>query len=127
MRAWATGLRLARDWNIGVGDSSGEGARKFSLWGRGDIWREFLGEPATEFSSASGSVPFTVDVSETWCKLGLGAAIQVTDKATFYGNVNYASSFDADARRGSKTRAENSVVRRLNRLLKKSVALAPMA
>jgi outer membrane autotransporter protein len=91
------GLRLARDWDVAGSDTVGGKPRKFTLWGRADLWHEFLGEPTTEFSSATGFIPFTADLNGTWGKLGVGAAMQVTDTATFYGNVNYASSFDADA------------------------------
>ena len=46
--------------------------RQASLWLRGDIWHEFLGQPTTEFSSADGFVPFTADLDGSWWKLGLG-------------------------------------------------------
>ena len=52
------GARVARDW-----DAGGEASKhKFALWGRVDIWHEFLGDPTTEFSSATGSIPFAVEL-----------------------------------------------------------------
>ena len=91
------GARVARDWGVGAVDASGRAPRTFSLWVRGDIWHEFLGEPTTAFSSATGSIPFTADLGDTSGRLGIGASMQVTDAATVYGNVNYESSFDGDA------------------------------
>ena len=86
------GARIVRDWDV-----EGDPKRKFTLWGRADLWHEFLDDPTTEFSSASGFIPFTADLGDTWGKLGIGAARQVSDSTTFYGNVNYETSFDGDA------------------------------
>ena len=49
------GARVARDWDVG---REGADSASSALWGRGDIWHEFLGEPTTEFSSATGFIPF---------------------------------------------------------------------
>jgi len=46
--------------------------RQASFWLRGDIWHEFLGEATTEFSSQTGFIPFTADLSDNVWKLGLG-------------------------------------------------------
>jgi outer membrane autotransporter protein len=86
------GARVARDWDV-----EGDPKRKFTLWGRADLWHEFLDDPTTEFSSATGFIPFTADLGDTWGKLGIGAARQVNDATTFYANVNYETSFDGDA------------------------------
>jgi outer membrane autotransporter protein len=87
------GARVTQDWDVG-GEAS---KRKFTLWGRADLWHEFLGDPTTAFSSATGFIPFTADLGDDWATLGIGAAIQVADAATLYGNVNYDTSFDGDA------------------------------
>jgi outer membrane autotransporter protein len=89
-------VRLARDWDVDEA-RSGVKSRKFTLWGRADLWHEFLGDPTTEFSSATGFIPFTADLGDNWGKLGIGAAMQVADATTLYGNVNYETSFDGDA------------------------------
>jgi len=90
------GARLTRDWDIEEGQNGAE-PRKLTLWGRGDIWHEFLENPKTEFSSADGFIPFTADIGDTWGKLGVGVAWQVSEDATFYGNVNYERSFNDSA------------------------------
>ena len=87
------GARVAGDWEVG-GEAS---KRKFTLWGRADFWHEFLDDPTTEFSSAAGFIPFTVDPGDSWATLGIGAAMPVSDTASLYGNVNYDVSFDGDA------------------------------
>ena len=87
------GARLARDWDVG-----GEGStRKLTVWGRADVWHEFLSDPTTEFSSATGFIPFTADPER---ELG-----QARDRRRYagccshhlYGNVNYDVSFDGEA------------------------------
>jgi outer membrane autotransporter protein len=85
------GARVTREWNFG------EAQRKFTLWGRADLWNEFLGGPTTEISSAAGFVPFTADYGDGWATLGIGAAVQIADSTSVFGNVNYDTSFDGDA------------------------------
>ena len=97
------GARLARSWNLdGSQPAPVEGAaiqrvREASLWARADIWNEFLGEPTTEFSSATGFVPFTTEVDGAWWKLGVGGTYDFNTQSTLYANVNYESAFDGDA------------------------------
>ena len=71
--------------------------RQASVWLRGDIWHEFLGETTTEFSSQTGFIPFTADLAGDVWKLGLGGTWDFDTDATLYGNVNYSQSFDGDA------------------------------
>lgn len=85
------GARLVRQW-IGGGDHP----RHMTFWGRADVWHEFLGDPTTEISSATGPVSFTADLGSSWGKLGVGAAMQGSETVTLYGNANYEASFDGD-------------------------------
>ena len=87
------GARLAHDWDV----VAGEATRKLTVWGRADLWHEFLSDPTTEFSSATGFIPFTADPGENWATLGIGADMQVAATTSLYGNVNYDVSFDGDA------------------------------
>nr|WP_275135267.1 autotransporter domain-containing protein [Stenotrophomonas sp. SAM-B] len=57
------GIRLNR---IGSGQGRNGGARASDAWLRLNAWHEFNGSPRTEFSSATGYVPFTADVDYTW-------------------------------------------------------------
>ena len=77
--------------------SASDAKRKLTFWGRADLWYEFLDDPTTEFSSVAGFIPFTADAGDTWATLGIGAAMQVADNASVYGNVNYDVAFDGDA------------------------------
>ena len=87
------GARVARDWDVGDETSK----RKSTLWGRVDLWHEFLGDPTTEFSSASGFIPSTADLGDSWATLGFGAAMQVSDATSLYVKVNYETSFNGNA------------------------------
>lgn len=97
------GARLARSWNLEEPQGNdpakpGEPVRQASLWLRGDFWHEFIAEPTTEFSSASGFVPFTVDgLQDNVWKLDLGGSWDFNTDATLYGNVGYEQSFDGTA------------------------------
>ena len=86
------GARATQEWDVG-----GDAKRKLTVWGRADLWYEFLDDPTTEFSSVAGFIPFTADAGDTWATLGIGAAMQVADNASVYGNVNYDVAFDGDA------------------------------
>lgn len=86
------GARVARDWDV-----EGDPTRKFTLWLRADLWHEFLGDPTTEFSSAHGAVPFTADLGGSWATLGIGAATQISDATSLYGNINYQTSLNGNA------------------------------
>jgi outer membrane autotransporter protein len=86
------GARVTQEWDVG-----GDAKRKFTFWGRADLWYEFLDDPTTEFSSAAGFIPFTADAGDSWATLGIGAAMQVADSTSIYGNVNYDVAFDGDA------------------------------
>ena len=65
--------------------------------GARDIWHEFLGDPTTEFSSATGFIPFTADLGEAGVNSGLVLPTARDDRATLYGNVNYQTTFENDA------------------------------
>lgn len=87
------GARVTRDWEVGSEASE----RRFALWGRADLWHDFLGDPTTEFSSASGFIPFTADLGSEWATLGIGASMQIGKSTSLYGNVNYDVSFNGGA------------------------------
>ncbi|MDW9589963.1 autotransporter outer membrane beta-barrel domain-containing protein [Sinorhizobium meliloti] len=45
----------------------------------------------------TAKVPFSADLSETWIEFGVGTSLQVSQKTTLYGNVNYETTFDGDS------------------------------
>ena len=72
------GARLARRWAIdGAAGWEGDDARKAAMWLRADLWNEFLGEPTTAFSSATGFIPFTADLGGSWWRLGVGGSFDL--------------------------------------------------
>ncbi len=90
------GARLARSWAVEDG-SDGKPARLATNWGQLDVWHEFLDSSATtEFSSATGFIPFTADIQQDWIEASIGGSLQLTPNATVYGNVNYDTTFDAN-------------------------------
>lgn len=88
------GAKLSRSWTVG---GEGGSPREFTVWGRADLWHEFLGDPVTEFSSAIGFIPFTADLGGSWGRVGIGGAFELSSSTTLYGNVNYEHAFDGDA------------------------------
>ena len=97
--AGRVGAKLSRTWAVGgedysSGNEAGAPPRQFTIWGRADLWSEFLGEPVTEFSSATGFIPFTANLGDSWARLGIGGTFELTDSTTLYGNVNYETDFN---------------------------------
>lgn len=82
--AGRVGVRLAAN-----GDMQG--------WLRGNIWHEFMGKPKTEFSSASGWIPFTAELPNTWWQVGAGVSMFVQPGITIFGHANYESVLESDS------------------------------
>lgn len=87
------GIRLNR---IGSGQGRNGGARASDAWLRLNAWHEFNGSPRTEFSSATGYVPFTADLGDSWGEVGLGGTWQVSDTGYLFADVDYTWSFNGD-------------------------------
>ncbi|WP_292648432.1 autotransporter outer membrane beta-barrel domain-containing protein, partial [Mesorhizobium sp.] len=80
------GARLARTWAVdeeAQGNGDGTSARLATVWGRVNLWHEFLdGDVTTEISSADGFVPFTADLEQDLIELGIGGSLQLTPTTT---------------------------------------------
>ncbi|MCD9085704.1 autotransporter outer membrane beta-barrel domain-containing protein [Stenotrophomonas sp. SY1] len=86
------GVRLSR-----LGQrASDSGDRATSWWIRGNAWHDFSGSPTTEFSSASGYVPFTADLGDSWGEIGLGGTWQVSAGGYLFADADYTWSFDGE-------------------------------
>jgi outer membrane autotransporter protein len=87
--------RLSRQWSRG-GDP--QALLESTGWTRLSVRHEFLGNPRTSFSSATGNIPFRADMGGTWWELELGMTREVARNAFIFGNVGYSEGFDDDRR-----------------------------
>jgi len=86
------GVRLNR---VGL-RAAASGDLATSWWIRANAWHQFSGSPTTEFSSASGYVPFTADLGDSWGEAGLGGTWQVTATGYLFADADYTWSFDGE-------------------------------
>jgi outer membrane autotransporter protein len=85
------GVRFAKAWPL---DGQADSPRQIKAWLRPSVWHEFLGQPKTEFSSATGSIPFKDDLSGSWAEITAGLDANIHKNASVYGNVGYQVAFD---------------------------------
>jgi outer membrane autotransporter protein len=86
------GLRWANTWTL---DPDRNGTRRLLTgWLRANLWREFKGQPVTEFSSADGYVPFKADLKGNWWQLNAGTTWQLDANFSVYANLGYQRGFD---------------------------------
>ena len=85
------GLRWANTWTV---DPTSEGIRRlFTGWLRFNVWKEFNGQPSTQFSSEDGFIPFQSNMKSTWWELNGGMTWQLDKNTSFYANVGYQRAF----------------------------------
>jgi len=85
------GFRWANTWTL---EPTSEGIRRlFTGWLRLNLWREFKGQPITEFSSAYGYIPFQANIRGTWWQLNGGMTWQLGRKTSLYANLGYQRGF----------------------------------
>ena len=82
------GARFGRTWAF---DDTG---RTITAWIRPNLWNEFLGNPVTSFSSATGLTPFFADLGGLWGEVNVGVSGQVRTNTTLFANASYQSRFD---------------------------------
>lgn len=86
------GVRVARTWE----QVPGSGKRLISGWARLSAWHEYMGDPETSFSSATGTIPFRADLGGSWWELKSGVTAEITPDTFVYASVGYQKGFDAD-------------------------------
>lgn len=96
------GARFVKTWeNVDLGTAT-PGA--VTGWLRPSLWYEFLGDPTTSFSSATGFVPFTADLFGPTLALDGGFTAQVAAEMAIYGSASYqvglGGSAEGDAYNG---------------------------
>ncbi|WP_397452119.1 autotransporter outer membrane beta-barrel domain-containing protein [Pseudomonas sp. NA-150] len=87
------GVRIAKDW---FREDKGKWLRT-NAWVRPSVWREFKGQPKTEFSSESGFVPFESDIGGTFGEVNLGLDVEADKRTTFYVSAGYQQAFDGNS------------------------------
>jgi len=85
------GARFGRTWSL---DGNVPGARLITAWIRPNVWQEFRGNPITQFSSATGFIPFRADLGGTWGEIDVGVSGQINLNTTLFANASYQSRFD---------------------------------
>jgi len=88
------GVRVARTWSLA---GSAADAGQVTVWLRPNLWHEFLGDPVTSFSSATGPIPFRADFGGGWAELNGGITAQLTRDISLYANASYQRGLDGDS------------------------------
>jgi outer membrane autotransporter protein len=84
------GVRIAKTWAIDTGPNP----RLVTAWVRPNFWREFRGDPRTEFSSETGFIPFHADLGGNWAEINVGISGTVNRTTELYANASYQTGFD---------------------------------
>ncbi len=80
------GLRLADRWTDV--DAHGQ-AHRITVWGRLNLWHEFMDSPETLFATEAGAIPFTANPGKTWVETGAAATAQVSQRSTIFASLGY--------------------------------------
>ncbi|SEB92261.1 outer membrane autotransporter barrel domain-containing protein [Beijerinckia sp. 28-YEA-48] len=85
------GARIAKTWSL---EESAPHARLMTAWLKVSVWNEFLGNPKTSFSSATGFIPFSADLGGAWAEIKAGADAQVSKNTSLYASAGYSVGFN---------------------------------
>ncbi len=84
------GARLAKGWAL----EDGARPRMLTAWLKASLWNEFLGDPKTSFSSATGFIPFRSDLGGAWAEMRAGIDTQIARNTAIYASAGYSIGFD---------------------------------
>jgi outer membrane autotransporter protein len=84
------GVRIAETWALDTGPNP----RLVTAWVRPNFWREFRGDPRTEFSSETGFIPFHANIGGNWAEINVGVSGAVNRFTELYANASYQTGFD---------------------------------
>ena len=82
------GARVAKTWS--------EDEDALTVWGRANLWYEFLGDTRSEFSSSAGFVPIHADLGGEWIELNAGVTAEISSGVSIHASVTYETDFDND-------------------------------
>lgn len=80
------GTRLAKSWAL----DEGARPRMMTAWLKLSLWNEFLGDPKTSFSSATGPITFHSDLGGSWLEARAGLDAQVARNTSLYASAGYS-------------------------------------
>jgi outer membrane autotransporter protein len=84
------GVRFAETWALDTGPNP----RLVTASVRPNFWREFRGDPRTEFSSETGFIPFHANIGGNWAEINLAISGTVNRNTELYANASYQTGFD---------------------------------
>jgi autotransporter family porin len=84
------GARFAKTWL----SDDGPNRHLITAWIRPNLWREFFGNPLTEFSSETGPVPFRADLGGYWAEINVGVSASLNRTTELYGNGSIEEGLD---------------------------------
>lgn len=84
------GARLAKGWALDDGASP----RMLTAWLKASLWNEFLGDPKTSFSSATGFIPFRSDLGGAWGEAKIGVDAQLWRNTALHASAGYSIGLD---------------------------------
>jgi outer membrane autotransporter protein len=88
--AGRVGVRFAKTWSLyGASDPC-----QVTAWLRPNLWREFRGDPLTQFSSETGFVPFHANLFGYWFEMNAGVSAAINRTTTVYANASYQEGLD---------------------------------
>lgn len=87
------GGRLAKSWTLEEPATGGR-PRMLTAWLKASLWNEFLGNPKTSFSSATGFIPFRSDLGGSWAELKAGVDAQIARNVALYASAGYSVGLD---------------------------------
>ena len=79
------GVRLANSW----AHETAQGPREGTVWGRVNVWHEFLDAPRTTFASDDGPISFQSNIGGTWLEANAGITAQMSSSGAIYMTTSY--------------------------------------
>lgn len=88
------GARVAKTWALEETLSLSGRPRQMTAWLRASLWNEFMGNPKTMFSSATGFIPFRADLGGSWAQINAGISAEVSKQTAVFASVGYEVGLD---------------------------------
>ncbi len=92
------GVRLTKTWNNGTDAEP----LLTKVWGRANVWHEFMGDSSTTTTALNGINPVTIpsNLGGTWGEIGAGVTVQTARNVSIFTTGSYSHSLDNRGREG---------------------------